>query len=123
MANQSPFWEQEKTAGAVFTERFGVELPQHYGDPAGEYEAMQRRVGLVDFSFRGLIEVKGADRFRWLNGQITNDVKQLNAGEGKLAAVLNAKGHILADLAVYRLVDLILGGCPSRSRRNRLWRL
>jgi folate-binding protein YgfZ len=64
-------------------------------------------VGLVDGSFRGLIEVSGGDRLRWLNGQITNDVKDLKAGEGKLAAVLNVKGHILADLVVYGLPDLV----------------
>jgi len=88
MAVTSPFAEQEMAAGAVLTERFGVEVPEHFGDPAVEYEAVRKRVGLVDLSFRGLIEVTGADRFGWLNGQITNDVKQLRAGEGKLAAVL-----------------------------------
>jgi folate-binding protein YgfZ len=60
-------------------------------------------MGLVNMSFRGLIELAGGDRLRWLNGQVTNDVKELKAGEGKLAAVLNVKGHILADLAVYGL--------------------
>jgi len=91
----------------VFTERFGVELPAHFGDPEVEYEAVRKAVGLVDTSFRGLLELTGADRLRWLNGQITNDVKDLKAGEGKLAAVLNVKGHILADLAVYGLADSV----------------
>lgn len=103
MSNQSPFAEREKAAGAVFTERFGVELPEHFGDPVAEYEAAQAAVGLVDMSFRGVIELTGSDRLRWLNGQITNDVKDLKPGEGKLAAVLNVKGHILADLAAYGL--------------------
>jgi folate-binding protein YgfZ len=103
MATQSPFAEQERATGAVFVERFGVELPEHFGDPALEYAAVRKAAGLVDMSFRGLVTLTGADRLRWLNGQITNDVKNLRAGEGKLAAVLNAKGHILADLAVYGL--------------------
>ena len=112
MAIQSPFAEQEKAAGAEFTERFGVDLPAYFGDPGWEYEVVRMAVGLADMSFRGLIELTGADRLRWLNGQITNDVKDLKAGEGKLAAVLNVKGHILADLAVYGLagsvwIDLI----------------
>lgn len=103
----SPFAEQEKAAGAVLTERFGVLLPEHFGDPAREYGAVRQGVGLVDMSLRGVIELTGADRIRWLNGQITNDVKDLKAGEGKLAAVLNVKGHILADLAVYELPDSV----------------
>jgi folate-binding protein YgfZ len=107
MAAQSPFAEQEKAAGAVFTERFGVELPEHFGDPVAEYEAARAAVGLVDMSLRGVIELTGSDRLRWLNGQITNEVKDLKPGEGKLAAVLNVKGHILADLAVYGLPDSV----------------
>ncbi len=85
--------------------RFGVEVPEHFGDPAREYEVARTAMGLVDMSFRGTIELTGADRIRWLNGQITNDVKDLKDGEGKLAAVLNVKGHILADLAVYGLAE------------------
>lgn len=103
MAVVSPFAEREKAAGAVFTESFGVELPEHFGDPVAEYEAAQAVAGLVDMSFRGMIELTGSDRLRWLNGQITNEVKDLKPGEGKLAAVLNVKGHILADLAAYGL--------------------
>jgi folate-binding protein YgfZ len=91
----------------VFAERFGVALPEHFGDPLAEYEAVRKAVGLVDMSFRGIIGLTGADRLRWLNGQITNDVKHLKVGEGKLAAVLNVKGHILADLAVYGLSDSV----------------
>ncbi|MBI4734775.1 MAG: aminomethyl transferase family protein [candidate division NC10 bacterium] len=107
MAMLSPFAEQEKARGAVLAERFGVLVPEHYGDPAGEYEAVRKGVGLVDMSWRGVIELTGTDRIRWLNGQITNDVKDLKAGEGTLAAVLNVKGHILADLAVYGLSDSV----------------
>ena len=107
MATTSPFWEQEKAAGAVFAERLGVELPEHFGDPGTEYTAVREAVGLVDGSFRGLIEVTGGDRLRWLNGQVTNEVKDLKAGEGKLAALLNVKGHILADLAVYGLPNSV----------------
>jgi aminomethyltransferase len=107
MAIRSPFAEQEKAAGAIFTERFGVVLPEHFGDPRKEYDAVREAVGLVDGTFRGLIEVTGGDRLRWLNGQVTNDVKDLKVGEGKLAALLNVKGHILADLAVYGLSNLV----------------
>jgi len=105
MAIVSPFAEKQKAAGAILAERFGVELPEHFGDPGTEYIAVREAVGLVDASFRGLIELTGGDRLRWLNGQVTNDVKELKAGEGKLAAVLNVKGHILADMVVYGLPD------------------
>ena len=107
MAIQSPFVDQEKAVGATFAEHSGMEVPEDYGDPAKEYGEVRTGVGLLDFSFRGVIRLTGSERLRWLNGQITNDVKDLAAGEGKLAAVLNAKGHILGDLAVYGAVDAV----------------
>ena len=107
MAGTSLFREQERAAGAVITEQYGVELPQHFGDPDAEYEAVRQRVGLVDMSFRSVITLTGKDRLRWLNGQISNDVKDLKPGQGRLAAALNVKGHILADVAVYALSDAV----------------
>lgn len=107
MGIRSPFSEQEKAAGATFAEHGGMEVPEDYGDPAGEYGAIRAGVGLLDLSFRGLIRLTGSERLRWLNGQITNEVKDLATGEGKLAAVLNMKGHLLADLAAYGLSDAV----------------
>lgn len=103
----SPFAGQEKAVGARFVERFGAEVPEGYGDPGVEYQAVRMGVGLVDLSFRGMLHLEGGERLRWLNGRITNDVKGLKAGEGMLAAVLTAKGHLVSDLAVYGLDDSV----------------
>jgi aminomethyltransferase len=107
MGIPSPFADVEAAAGATFSERFGVVLPDHYGDSAAEYHAAREAAGLVDLSFRGLLEVTGGERLRWLNGQVTQDVKALRPGEGRLAAILDVKGHILADVAVYGLEDRV----------------
>ncbi len=103
MSSRSPFAEREKAAGATFAEQCGVEVPERFTDSQREYEAVRDAVGLLDLSFRGLLELAGSERLRWLNGQITADVKALRPGEGKLGAVLSAKGHILSDLVVYGL--------------------
>lgn len=107
MGMSSPFTREEREAGATFVERFGVAVPDHYGDADGEYRAVRTGAGLLDLSFRGMLRVAGSERLRWLNGQITNDVKTLKAGEGRRAAVLTAKGHLVADLAVYGLEDSV----------------
>jgi folate-binding protein YgfZ len=103
----SPFAKEEREAGASFVERFGVAVPDHYGDADGEYRAARTGAGLVDLSFRGMLRVSGSERLRWLNGQITNEVKALTAGAGLRAAVLTAKGHLVADLVVYGLEDSV----------------
>jgi folate-binding protein YgfZ len=107
VSTHSPFAEIQTEAGARFTERFGVSLPEHFGDPEGEYRAARRRVGLLDLSFRGTLCLEGRERLRWLNGQVTADVASLQAGQGVLAAALNAKGRILADLVVYGRADSV----------------
>ena len=108
MGTTNPFANEERKAGATFVERFGIEVPADYGDPLAEYRAVRSGAGLVDLSFRGMLRLTGGERLRWLNGQISNDVKSLRDGEGKLAAVLTVKGRLLAELAVYGLADAVL---------------
>ncbi len=103
MQSQSPFAERERAAGATFAGQCGVEVPEQFSDARREYEAVRAAAGLLDLSFRGLVELTGGERLRWLNGQITADVKTLQPGQGALGAVLSAKGHILSDLVVYGL--------------------
>ena len=50
----------------------------------------------------------GADRARFLHGQVTNDVKKLRAGEGCYAAITTAKGKMESDLNIFALADELL---------------
>ncbi|HTI72838.1 MAG TPA: glycine cleavage T C-terminal barrel domain-containing protein, partial [Candidatus Limnocylindria bacterium] len=61
-----------------------------------------------DLSFRGRICLTGADRVRLLNGQVTNDVKKLEAGQGCYAALVTAKGKMQADLNIHALSEELL---------------
>lgn len=65
--------------------------------------AVRRGAGLFRDLARGVIEVSGADRTRWLDGMISNDVVRLAAGttrSGCYATLLTPKGRIVADLQV-----------------------
>ena len=79
-----------------------------YGDTRGEYEALRNTVGLLDLSFRGRVCVVGADRVRFLNGQITNNAKSLRPGTGCYSALTNNKGKLQADLNVHALAEELL---------------
>ena len=68
-------------------------------------------VGLFDMSHRGLLEVRGEDRVRWLDGMISGDVQALeNAapGAGCYAVLLTNRGAIIADLHVARFEELFM---------------
>lgn len=53
-----------------------------------------------DLSPRAKLRVTGADRVRFLNGQITNDIRKATETNAVEACVLNAKGKIDAHLFV-----------------------
>lgn len=55
---------------------------------------------LVDLSDRAKFRVTGADRVRFLNGQLTNNILELRPGSAMYACALTAKGKLSADLFV-----------------------
>jgi folate-binding protein YgfZ len=71
---------------------------------AGEQALRCRQgAGLFRLVGRGLITVEGADRVRWLNGMLSNDVAKLAAGRersGCYALLLTRIGRIVADVHV-----------------------
>ena len=52
---------------------------------------------LFDLSARAKLRVTGADRLRYLNGQISNDLRKATEARTIYACVLSAKGRINAD--------------------------
>ena len=88
--------------------RYGQEVVADHGDWLGEHVALRTAVGIIDLSFRGRLCLTGADRVRLLNGQVTNNVKDLPAGAGCYAALVTNKGKMQSDLNIYMLPDEIL---------------
>ena len=61
-----------------------------------------------DLSSRVKLRVTGADRIRFLNGQITNDIRKASETRAIEACVLNAKGKMEAHLFVHPQEDSFL---------------
>lgn len=55
---------------------------------------------IFDLSGRTRLLFSGADRVRYLNGQLTQDLKKLRPGHALPACVTNAKGRLQADVWV-----------------------
>lgn len=68
---------------------------------APEFAAVVSGCGCFRLSGRAKIILSGKDRMRWLNGMISNKVRDLAPGQGVYAFVLNPQGHILGDLYAY----------------------
>jgi glycine cleavage system aminomethyltransferase T len=79
----------------------GATTAARFGDPQAEYAALRGGCGVYDLGFRSKIALTGGDRVRWLNGMVTNNVRDLAVGRGLYAFLLNPQGHILGDLCAY----------------------
>ena len=93
---------------AEFAQVNGKEVVSHYGDWLAEYTALHESAAVLDLSFRSRICLLGADRQKFLNGQVTNNVKDLKTGEGCYAAIISAKGKMQSDLNIFCLENELL---------------
>jgi folate-binding protein YgfZ len=103
-----PLHDFHQNRGARFSSLNGFEIVSSYGSTTTEYEALTTSAGLLDLSFRGRVCLLGADREKFLHGQVTNDVQRLKTGQGCYAALVTAKGKIESDLFIYKLDDELL---------------
>jgi len=92
-------------AGASTGVWFGCALPSDFGDPPAEYRYGNRSVALTDKNYRAYLSFTGPDRARYLNAILTNNIKDLAAGQGIISLLLNPQGHILAELETYAFAD------------------
>jgi tRNA-modifying protein YgfZ len=75
---------------------------------SSEYRAVTDGCGVLDRSERGKLALVGAEAKPFLQGQVTNDVESLVAGEGCYAAFLTPKGKMLGDLRILDTGDELL---------------
>jgi hypothetical protein len=94
-------------AGDAIIETTTRTTPQHFGDPAAEFDAGHRSAALFDVGDRSLIEIRGADRAAFLHSFCTNDIKRIAAGESCEAFVTNVKGRVLGHVSVFVEPDAI----------------
>lgn len=79
-----------------------------YTEPHQELRSLLSGAAVFALTERRLLAVDGADQERWLNGMVTNTIKDLAVGHSNYNYALNSQGKILGDLTAYRLPDRIL---------------
>ena len=67
------------------------------------------RSGCVAYRLdRTLVSLSGKDRTRWLNGMVSNNIRDLRSGHGVYAFVLNPQGKIQGDLYAFHRGETIV---------------
>lgn len=101
---------QDKLAAAgarVGTYR-GGETPATFGNLADEFGALVEGAAVFDLGWQAKVLISGKDRTRWLNGMITNNIRDLAPGRGVYAFLLTPQGHNQGDLTAYNRGEYLL---------------
>src|SRR5208282_525915 len=85
----------------------GVPAPD-LSNVRSEFRALVEDCGLNRLGDRAKISLTGDDRTRWLNGMVTNNIRDLGPGRGVYAFLLNPQGHILGDLYAYNRGEVLV---------------
>ena len=68
--------------------------------PDVELAALSEGRAAVDLSAYRIVRVRGNDARRWLHDLVTTDVASLRSGEARRSLLLDATGHIRADIHI-----------------------
>lgn len=79
--------------------------PYAYTTPAEEYQAVRERVGIIDVSTLGKLEVKGKDAAQLLDKVYTHTFSSLRIGRTRYGVMCDDAGIIVDDGTVSRLAD------------------
>jgi folate-binding protein YgfZ len=88
-------------AGGEFTEA-GV---LHFGNLRRELSVAITGNVFADLSHYGLISVHGEDAATFLQGQLTNDIREVDERHSQLSGLCNPKGRLLASFRVFHRGD------------------
>ncbi len=86
----------------------GATTAARFSDRGREFAALQTGCAVYDLGFRARLSITGSDRVRWLNGMVTNNVRDLAEHNGVYAFLLNPQGHILGDMYVFNEGDQLV---------------
>lgn len=116
---RTPLYDRLAALGARIGEYCGAETAMSFSNPGTEYLILLSGCGIYDLGWRAHFRISGQDRVRWLNGMVSNNIRELAAGRGNYNFVLNPQGHIQGDLYVYNCGEYFLAG-SERSQFQKL---
>lgn len=95
----NPEWRaQLERSGAVFAAGRVV----HFGSPAQELAAAAQSDVVMDLSHLSILRANGDDAQTFLQGQTSNDIRQVSTTHSQLSAYCNPKGRMLAILRIFK---------------------
>jgi folate-binding protein YgfZ len=76
--------------------------------PAAQLTALLTGAAIHPLTETGWIRITGEDRVRWLNGMATNNIQDLESGQGNYNFFLTAQGRIQGDATIFAGPEALL---------------
>lgn len=96
---------------------------EHYGSVEEEYHALRESVAWIDFPDLSLLKISGEDRKIWLQGQVTNDVRDFEDGGFVSCCLLSPTGQVVSDLKIWAFADFYVVILPAICKERALKRM
>jgi folate-binding protein YgfZ len=115
---ETPLAPEHRAAGVRLAEFNRCVLPEAFSDLETEYRAAKETIALLDTNWHATITLAGRDRVKYLHAITSNDIKGLGEHFGTRALLLNPQGHILAELEIYALEEMLLVRTHASAREQ-----
>ncbi len=76
-----------------------------FGNPEQELHLIHSGLVMCDLSHYGLIGINGEDTADFLQGQLTNDIRDVSEQHSQLSAYCTHKGRMLANFRIFKRAD------------------
>jgi aminomethyltransferase len=101
-------YDKLAAAGGRMGEYLGTETAMAFGGAESEFRQLREGCAVYDLGWRAKIVVTGGDRVRWMNGMVTNNIRDLAVNQGNYNFLLTPQGRIQADMYIYNRGDYLL---------------
>ncbi len=95
----------------------------HHDTLTQDYDILRESCGIIQHPARAVIELSGEDRKGWLQGQATNDVRQLDLGASTRFCFCEPTGQIIAVCEIWSIKDRFILTCPLEAKEGVLQRV
>lgn len=96
---------------------------EHYGNLEQELRVVHTGLVISDLSHKGLIGAYGAGTADFLQGQFTNDIRDVSEQHSQLSAYCSPKGRMLANFRIFKRGDTYYLQLPQELLETTLKRL
>jgi len=90
-----------KNNGAEYNDSY----VESFGNPTRELKLASNGDVIVDLSHTGLISIRGEDAEDFLQGQFTNDIRQVDSEHAQISGYCSPKGRLLSNFLIFKRAD------------------